>query len=206
MKKIIFVILHGSVYKDRYDTIVSTWGKDVDLLFYSDYEDKDKNIIKVSNRNDYHSNEEKHIHVLNFLKNNYTNYEWFFFCDDDTFVNTKKLMNCLDSFNPNSVHGSVMSCYPRDKSLKYCSGGAGYLIHRNLINKISENIKVINSGYSDVTLGYFLRENNIDVVNYDWFRSQPPSYFNYKIEEISNYITFHYIKTKEEMSKLTHIL
>ena len=73
MKKILYVILHGSINKERFYNIKETWGSNVDTLFYSDYEELDKNIIKVSNRNDYHSNEEKHINVLKFVNNNIQN-------------------------------------------------------------------------------------------------------------------------------------
>ena len=96
MKKILYVILHGEVYKERYHNIKDTWGKDKDLLFYGDYEDIDKGIIKVSENKSYRSNEEKHINVLKYFNENSNyNYEWFFFCDDDTFVNVNKLEELL---------------------------------------------------------------------------------------------------------------
>jgi hypothetical protein len=202
MKKILYVILHGSINKERYYNIKETWGSNVDTLFYSDYEELDKNIIKVSNRNDYHSNEEKHINVLKFVNDNIKDYEWFFFCDDDTFVNTKKLETNLEIFNKNSVNGSVINCWPSDWNLNYCSGGAGYLIHHELLNTITKNIKILNTGYSDVTLGLHLKDLNIEVIDYNLFRSQSPTSFNYSDYEIKNFISFHYIKTKEEMNSL----
>lgn len=204
--KILFVILHGLKNKSRYFTIKNTWGKDVDLLFYSDYEDLEKNIIKVSNRTDYHSNEEKHINILKFLENNHKNYDWFFFCDDDTFVNTKKLIDNLENFDSRCVNGSVINCWPKDFTLNYCSGGAGYLIHRSLLDIISKNIRVLNSGYSDVTLGLFLRDNNIKSINYDWFNTQAPNFYGYDFSVAHNYITFHYIKTEDDMINLLNFV
>lgn len=205
MKKVLFVILHGFLNKERCDIIKKTWGIGQNLLFYSDYDDQNNNVIKVSDRTDYHSNEEKHVNVLNYLAKN-IKYEWFMFCDDDTFVDTEKIINKLDFLDKNKVHGSVMNCWPKDKSLYYCSGGAGYLIHKSLLSTIGEKIKVMNTGYSDVTLGLFLRENGIGIINHEDFRSQPPSYFNYTDEEISKYTTFHYVKNIEEMLKLTNLM
>ena len=44
MKKILYVILHGSMNSSRYFNVKETWGKNVDCLFYSDHEDIEKNI------------------------------------------------------------------------------------------------------------------------------------------------------------------
>ena len=52
---------------------------------------KKKKIIKVSDDFTYSSNEPKHVNVIKYLIENDYQYEWFFFCDDDTFVNTKNL-------------------------------------------------------------------------------------------------------------------
>lgn len=198
--KILYVILHGSINPDRYYNVKETWGKDVDCLFYSDHRDVKKNIIKVSDRNDYHSNEPKHINALTYVSNNITGYDWFFFCDDDTFVNTKKLNEFVIDIDKESVHGSsIKGSWSRDPSLDYCSGGAGYLIHFDLLKKIKKHVKVFNSGYSDVSLGMTLRELNIKSINHDVFRSQPPEFYNYNINDFKNFISFHYIKTKEDM-------
>lgn len=202
-KNILYVILHGSMNPDRYFNVKETWGENVDCLFYSDHEDKDKNIIKVSNRSDYDSNEEKHINALKFVSNDIKDYEWFFFCDDDTFVNTKKLEDMLPTFNSNYVYGSVINCWPSDKSLTYCSGGAGYLINHKLLSKINLGLKNYETGYADVSLGLSLREMNINNINLSLFNSQPPSYYGYDLDEIKNNISFHYIKTLNEMKKLT---
>ena len=202
MKKILYVILHGSMNPDRYYNVKETWGKYLDCMFYSDHEDKEKNIIKVSDRTDYHSNEDKHVNVLKYLGEDIKNYEWFFFCDDDTFVNTKKLEGLLDTFDKNRVHGQMLKTdnYMGNPLpppiLEYCSGGAGYLIHNEILKIISKEIKFLNTGYSDVTLGLLLRDLNILVSDSDYFRSQPPSFYGYNDETIKNYATFHYIKTK----------
>ena len=199
MKKILYVILHGSVYKHRYDNVMNTWGKNKDVLFYADY--NDKNVIKVSDDVSYNSNEEKHINIIKLLNdNNNYDYEWFFFCDDDTFVNTTKLENSLDTFDPNFVNGSVINSWASDFSLSYCSGGAGYLINRNLLGKI--NLKNHKTGWSDVSLGLSLRESKIESLNSTLFNSQPPEFYNIEINDVKNYISFHYIKTEDKMKTM----
>ena len=64
MINILYCVLHGSVHPDRYNNVINSWGKDQNLLFYSDTEDPDKNIVKVTDRTDYHSNEEKNVNVF----------------------------------------------------------------------------------------------------------------------------------------------
>jgi hypothetical protein len=165
MKKILYVILHTCTRPDRYDGVVNSWGKDVEFLFYSDCDNKDKKILKVSDNSSYSSNEPKHINVIKYLVENDYQYEWFFFCDDDTFVNTKNLEKNLDLFDRDKINGSILDgTWPRDRKLKYCSGGAGYLIHKTLLPIISKTIK-IGSGYSDVSLGICAKELNIEFVD-----------------------------------------
>jgi hypothetical protein len=211
MKKILYVLLHGEVNKDRYDNVKDTWGINSDLLFYGDYENDNEEIIKVSENKSYRSNEEKHVNVFKYLSQNPKyDYEWFFFCDDDTFVNVNKLEELLPTFDVNYAHGQLLRTDNIDGRkinnglLQYLSGGAGYLIHCDLLNKISNEIKDLNTGYADVTLGLCLRDLNIPVLNSDLFKSQPPNFYNYSDELIKNYISFHYIKTKDMMTNLNN--
>lgn len=202
MKKILFCILHGKINYERYYNISETWAKDCDYIFYSDYEDLNKNIYKVSNKTHYNSNEEKHVNIIKKLKSEYENYEWYFFCDDDTFVNVDNLNKILDGLDTNLVYGSVLNHYPQDSSLYYLSGGAGYLISKQILSILSPKIQLENTGYSDVTLGIWLRKLNIPIKNIDYFRSQPPKFYDINCNDLKNFITFHYIKTKKDMINL----
>ena len=131
------------------------------------------------------------------IENDYQ-YEWFFFCDDDTFVNTKNLENDFEIFDKNKINGSVLEgTWSRDKTLNYCSGGAGYLIHKTLLEKVSKNIKSGDSGYSDVTLGICLREMGIENKNFDKFHSQSPKFYNFENETIKHEFTYHYIQSDD---------
>ena len=201
--KILVSILHGSMNPDRYDNVIKTWGKDIDHIFYSDHEDLEKNIIVVSDKTHYFSNEEKHINALKYVNDNKPDYDWFFFCDDDTFVNVNNLIEYTKTANDAMVHGSVLKkTWPSDPHLVYCSGGAGYLISKKILSEVCKTIEVTNTGYSDVTLGYKLRDLNILSSDDFRFKSQTPSFFNLEINECCKYITFHYIKHFDEMDKL----
>ena len=121
MKKILYVILHTCTRPDRHDGIVNSWGKDVDYIFYADCDNEEKKIIKVSDDSSYSSNEPKHINVIKYLIENDYQYDWFFFCDDDTFVNTKRLENNLENFDVEKINGYVLKgTWSGDRDLSYC--------------------------------------------------------------------------------------
>lgn len=216
---ILYVILHGSMNPERWENVVNTWGQGKNYLFYSDHHDPKNRIFKVSNRTDYLSNEDKHVNVWKLINTHklYQIYEWFFFCDDDTFVNTKLLESNLNNFDKNNIHGHVMQCYPQDPFLNYCSGGAGYLINRKRVEYISKGIKFLDTGYSDVTLGMFCRENKIKFDNDDRFNpndekgkdrvgvhTQDDRYRD--IKNPIEFFTHHYVKNFNQMNDLYKLM
>ena len=196
MKKILYVILHTCTRPERYDGVVNSWAKDIDFLFYADCDNEDKKIVKVSDDSTYSSNEPKHVNVIKYLVEKKYQYEWFFFCDDDTFVNTKNLEQNLDYFDKNKISGSVLKgTWEKDRTLEYCSGGAGYLIDKTLLVKISESIKNCGSGYSDVSLGVCAKEIGIEFCDYEKFNSQKPEYYKRDIHTIKDMFTYHYVNS-----------
>jgi len=206
MKKILYVILHTCVRPERYDGVVNSWGQNVDFLFYSDCDHEEKKIVKVCDDSSYSSNEPKHVNVIKYLVENSYDYEWFLFCDDDTFVNTKNLEDSLHLFDTNKINGSVLrGTWGTDTTLDYCSGGAGYIIHKTLLTSIAESIKTTNSGYSDVSLGICCRELGIALKHNDNFKSQNPKFYNEDMTLINDIFTFHYI-TPELMTEMYDII
>ena len=204
MNNILYCILHTKKQEDRYLNIVKTWASDIDYLFYSDHEDITKNIVKMSDRCDYTSAEEKQVNIIHYLINNsnYHKYDWYFFCDNDSYINTKNVNKLLPNLDKNSICGLKANSWPIDPTMFYCGGGAGFIIHRNLLHTLSKFIKVYNSGYSDVTIGLSARSAGIPIKHYDGFNSFPPSYYNMIKSQIDNQISFHYIKSFSEMNTL----
>ena len=162
--------------------------------------------MKVSDDSSYHSNEEKFVNIFNRLEQ--SSHEWYMFIDDDTWVNTKLLSERINLLNRSVVHGQKINCWPGDYSLYYLSGGAGILIHRDLYSAYRGRLNNYRSGYSDVSLGLFMRDQKIPCVNEDGFFSQPPSFYlkgGSEQEIVENSISFHYIKTEEEHRRLTEL-
>ena len=202
--KILYVIMHGIHHTHRYNNVINTWGKDVDYIFYSDYVNDDKNMIKTSNNSGYDGLEEKMINIIKIIDNNYRQYDWYLFCDDDTFVNVNLLNKEIGNFDEKYVYGQEFhQAWSNDPSLIFCSGGAGTLIHKNNLMKLSSNIKNNYVGCaSDVSLGMNLRDCQIIIKNSDLFYSDTPESKNISESEYKNYITFHNIRTEEDMKKI----
>ena len=206
MSNITYFIMTSKKFKDRQNNVLQTWGKDVDLYFYSDEDSDDQKTIKVTDKHDYWSLEEKHVNIFKYLENNFLDKEWFFFCDDDTFVNTKELEVFADKSNKDSAYGCLINCWPNMKNLYYHSGGGGVLIHRDSLNNLCKNIKHKNTMFADVTLGLNFLENNIKMETDERFHSESPLEYNINDNEIKNNITFHHIKSYDEMNRLYNLL
>jgi hypothetical protein len=202
MKSLLCVILHGSMHADRYENVMTTWGQNVPCLFYSDHDDAEKSIIKVSERTDYHSNEDKFVNVFQHIPEDKQTFDWYLFCDNDTFVNTSLLQATLEEFDEEKIYGQEIFTWPNDPSLGYPSGGGGILMSQKRLKHAIEHFHTYNVGYSDVSFGIYLREFNIELVNDKRFRSQPPEHYFIKIGDAPTYFTFHYITDLASMIKL----
>lgn len=219
LKAVVFVLTTEN-YPQRINNIIETWGKDIDTVFYSDHEDTEKNIIKVSNRKDYVGAEEKQINVLNNAKY-YTNerdqllvdvYDWFFFVDDDTFVNTANLKKHLKNLSKENVYGQ-MFWYEKDydnpayangivpKDAKFPSGGAGFLVSSTVLRNITSFVNY-KTGNGDVSAGLNFHLNKINQVHLALTNSQTPEVLNHNEEEIREQISYHFIRTEGQMKKL----
>lgn len=222
--KILFCIKTTRKYQDRIDSILGSWLTGIDdYIFYSDHEDKEKNVILSSTDSSYLGCLYKTIWTLNNLKNIYItedknvleHYDWICVVDDDTFVNTKKLDEYVENIDDSSVYGHLFTKtknpenpiwnngdikgFVLDKDYTYHSGGAGVL----LPTKILTNIEFEDCGtvWDDVTVGVILTKNNIPLADSELFSPETPEFYDKDDTDIRNMITYHHISS-EKMKKL----
>lgn len=213
MKKVLYVILHTQHQPERFNWIVNTWAKNVDYVFISDHDDTNNNIIKVSDNADYDSCEEKQINSVNSLSSNPLEYDFYFLCSNDNFVNTKKMKEFIENCETECVWGELDRAWPGDASLNFTLGGSGVLISKEIMGKIAGNLKWANGTHpssfpSDVSLAINFRNMDIEMRNCELFHHQlfekwselhhPNSEIDYA--EMQNHISFHYIKDSKTMN------
>jgi hypothetical protein len=194
--------------KNRQEVILDTWLKGRNnYIFYTDKNTGVGNQVEVDPDDTYFSNGKKNLAELLrvYHTEHYKNVDWMLFCDDDTCVNVSKLEETLPTLNQSKMHGSMLKgTWPQDKGLEYLSGGAGYLISSKLIEDkgVPQLDYLKKSYYSDVCVGLWARDNDIEIVDVKGFYSQDPSFYNLKDEDIKHSYTFHYIKTCNSVKDL----
>lgn len=224
MNKILYCIKTTEQYYNRINSVKNTWLTGIeDYIFYSEHDDPSNNIIKVCDNGSYGGLEEKGVNFFNLLKNIDVEegksvleyYDWIFFVDDDTFVNTKNLQSFAETADKNKVYGEIFTyeTHPDNpmykapgfkNSYKWYSGGAGMLSHTSLLKKVPEFINY-QTRHDDVSIGLSFVNNGIELVNSDNFNSQPPEFWGDSDEDIKNKITYHHIN-EQRMEKLYSIV
>jgi hypothetical protein len=151
--KILCCILHTEKQPEQYEAIEKTWGSRIDHMYYSDHEDISKDIVKVSDKSDHRSCVEKNAKVFKILVNDdrYNHYDYYFFVDNDTYVNTSKLKSSIvkGEFNEDKIYGHTW----RDKDGgNWLMGGAGFLMNRKVLKKFEDCEIIETATYSDVNV------------------------------------------------------
>lgn len=223
MKSLHINILTTKKYSDIQTSILNTWLKNInDYIFYTDEINDIGNQTSCSHKSSYEYCGIKQLNRFKQIIDNkeYLKYDFFLFCDDDTVINIKKIINLIQILDDNYVYGCRANTWTIDPTLYYCSGGAGFLVPSKLFKNLKiypyqypfNDEKVYHLyGYSDVQAGLFFRDNDYECKNIDGFYySQPKDFYldennpNDK-EKIKNAYSFHYIKNHEQRKLITQI-
>jgi hypothetical protein len=207
-------------HDSRVKAVLETWGSLIpkeDFLIFTDREvDDDPRFLKMSDRSDYKSHVEKTLGGITYVwKHKLENYDWFYFCDDDTFVLSDNLRSYLSSKSSeeNVVLGHLNEgCYKNDPTLNYPSGGSGYAMTKTSIEGVVPHLvnPIMSSPqwWCDVTFGYALRFAGIPVIDDHVFYSNTPQTAlkepGKELQKISDWkkkCSFHYINI-EKMHKM----
>jgi hypothetical protein len=216
MKPLFIMLLTTHKNKLNQENCILTWLDGFeDYAFTTDTSTEVGNQWEVTDDDSYNSNAIKTINTFQKLvkEKYYDKYEWFFYCDDDTCVNVKKILEFIQTADKNVVHSQCAHCWPVDKSLLSISGGGGYLIHKNILKEkgYPELNPIPGSMFGDVQIALWLRENDIDRKHTQFIRGQTPEDCGFDINkkqdrnEMRNYMSFHYIKQKELMETVNDI-
>jgi hypothetical protein len=216
--KILCCILHTEKQPEQYEAIEKTWGSRIDHMYYSDHEDASKNIIKTSDKSDYKSCVEKNARVFKTLINDdrYNHYDYYFFVDNDTYVNEPKLRSSIEKgeFGEDKIYGHTW----RDKAGgNWLMGGAGFLMNRKVLKKF-ENCEIIETAtYSDVNVQNHAFHNGVVIERRGGFcacSGKPKYMLGEPIEKQMKRLpkpyhekfTFHYMKGIDLMMHIQNLI
>jgi len=203
--KILYVILTCEKYlKTRYHWQKNTFLSKTkyDYVFLSANPDEKNNVIGWYTTDDYASCPIKY---LEFFKNYKSDYDWYFFIDDDTFVFEDRIEPILKKYNKNDMYyiGSILL----QERILYMSGGAGFLISNPLYKLISNNLdKFKIFEYGDTTIGEiinkFIYEYSISIINIEEFYQD--NHLKCGLDTLNNALTYHYVN--EELFNFYHLI
>ncbi len=211
--KILYVILSCDKYKDtRQKWQRETWLKDTKDFVYLDKPDGEETYKNAP------------LKYISFLKH-YTifdelgtevDYDWFFFCDDDTFVYTEKLerfLNCpFDkipfttgqiAFMPGpcmiGFKGGEFPIY--NLKIAWCSGGAGIALNREAVKNIQTHLRAtprpLVTDETDISLAIWATMGNKELTVIDNKRFSPFNPRDAMSEGLKDCISFHYCERKD---------
>ena len=190
-----------------------TWGHRLKPTFYSDH--SRRNVIKVSNSNEYSSGVEKQMNILHLLKTSHRinspdkGESWFLFVDDDTFLNWRKVNSVLGNLNPNSIYSELHDYDVQEKNGNHrilstrrnypklihgMHGGAGILISKrtlDALNFIEINLEGVENG--DVAFSILAHKNDISLCGLKGLNWNNPKFYGHTIEQMEEQISYHYV-------------
>lgn len=222
MKNIEFIILSCDKYlTTRVSSIRETWGYNQNIKFLTDSKSDLNDVIGYDTPQNYEGILEKYKSF--FINYDFSKYDYFFFTDDDTFVNLKNL-NKLQLPNPETPFGLVrlLCLNPNgtdmwgnytgadltsikgentDLPLYYPSGGSGFILSKTsclLVQNYLKSCKNIPSSlYSDTSVGFWLRNCNVNLISSQqlWWDTHDNLIKNSweKYNSDNDIITFHYV-------------
>ena len=200
---ILICIVTTKIYKEtRLKALRETWLKDANYMIFSDEEDIDNHIMKVSDDNTYKSNVEKTNEMLYWI-HNFGTKKWYFYADDDVFVNMREMNEYVKTLDDNVVYGYEFTPTRSTAHLPsfwkmfepgftYLSGGAGIVISKKVVDIIYDKIHIYDPACADINIGLCIRKLQIPIGHDDRFHPFTPARHNCS-NEIKKCLTFHKI-------------
>jgi len=223
MKILVSIISCAHHRGNRLRVCLDTWGKDIDDLIIFSGESGEENkpddggvckIIKASNSDDYNSNVAKIMFALKHLQTNEGVYDWYFFLDDDSYLNYKNLVLELKGHSPEDcfIMGRELNeehkTWKQEPELRYCSGGAGIVMNRLTLEKLKfpDDPSANGMHFGDVAVGRVARDSGVTIKHNGLFHGNASKILGHDDKTIRKQITYHKLATSESMNELHNII
>ncbi len=204
--KILYIILSCDKYKDtRQKWQSETWLNNVENVIYLD-KPAYQGIANTNFEDNYKNAPLKYCELLECCTFK-DDIDWFFFCDDDTFVYTEKLEECISEQSiltggrPQMIgfKGGEFPIY--NLKIAWCSGGAGIALNREAVKNIQTHLRAtprpLVTDETDISLAIWATMANKDLVVIDNKRFSPFNPREAMKEGLKDCITYHYCERKD---------
>ena len=164
--KIFFTLTTSVKLKDRHAAQKETWLKGLDYVYASDINCEDQ--LKFSDKRDHQSAEEKQLNSLKYLCQAKKDYDWYFFGDDDTFVNVKNLTSFLETVPPHVLSSGRITHLNMASSslLHFLSLKYKKLVNQNPISKYVNIIDKVHEWMKDCEKNDCFSSDLVRMINF----------------------------------------
>jgi hypothetical protein len=132
-----------------------------------------------------------------------SDYDWYFFGDDDTFIFVDRLHAFLSNHflgrqDEDHYIGCALTHIHRQYGVIYASGGAGYLLSRSLFRKVVDHLLYDRTPFrhwcADLCMGLWIKavDPNIVVEGSELFNVEKHS----NLYDLRHAITFHHVRDR----------
>jgi len=173
------VITTASYHDSRALALWETWGSEVreSLRIFSDGPGSLHEIVALNVPSTYEGAPLKTVEAILWLKDSeFKDYDWFYVCDDDTYLYTNNFKRFLSDKDPNEDKFYGYPCANEEHGdLVWPSGGAGYAFGRGVLEKLFRLLPYQRLySHSDLTLGYAFARLGINMVWVPGFYHKQP--------------------------------
>lgn len=142
---VVFIVMASAKLKDRVKTQKASWMRWAQhVVAFSDVADSELGIItlpEIQNKTGFAEAQTRQLHGMKWIyhqRSDLTSKKWFFFVDDDTWVNVPSLLQYISCF-PETLPLSFSHIYLRHNRAVY-NGGAGMLFSTAAFHRIAAAI------------------------------------------------------------------
>lgn len=139
-----------------------------DYCLISGFESTDEiPLLQLTDADDYHSAIDKTLQCFLYHEEKNTDFDYFFYGDDDTFINFKNLGSFISVLPQDelAVYGNLQRMFRFDEILEdiHLTGGPGILMNKKTFNVIAKTIReyyIKDKMFSDVSLALNIKKYN----------------------------------------------
>ncbi|KRZ63311.1 Pre-mRNA-splicing factor ISY1 -like protein, partial [Trichinella nativa] len=186
-------------HQTRIPILKQTWvSNDIQVIFFSDVEDRNIPTVKVNVENTKEGHCEKTLNILQYFNEiNNRKYKWIVLADDDTLFNVAALFRLLRCYNSESqmILGQRYGFHfnaDGTRGFDYPTLGAGAVFSSPVVSTLAFLLQcTAKDAPDDMSIGFYLSNTEIPIVHSSSFHQAPSSSYAHDYLHKMPMISFH---------------